>query len=103
MPSPGALGSRALLVGLWPRSAGFASGDPAFEDVDAISWLRPVTGHGAGLETLDDGSRVAADIVMGPQVEREAHRLAIRAAEQCLDVAGEGGRGGGGGGRSWGA
>src|SRR5262249_26144235 len=34
----------------------------------------------------DDVRRAGSDVVIGPQVEREAHRLPVTVAEQRLDV-----------------
>jgi hypothetical protein len=69
-----------------PASRWFAGAGPAREDVDLLLGPGAGAGHGAGLQLVEDGLGVLADIVMGPQVKGKPHRLAVIGAEQRPDV-----------------
>jgi hypothetical protein len=59
---------------------------PAFEDPDPLPWPCSVAWHSSGLHALEDRLGVRADVVVGPEVECELHRLAVALSEQWLDV-----------------
>src|SRR6266516_4727311 len=65
-----------------------AAGDPGSERRDLLLWPGAVARHAARLEAFQDRVRVLADVGVLPQVEGEAHRLAVGAPEQRLDVLG---------------
>ena len=65
---------------------GFAGVDPAAEDGDTLGGPCSVARHRAGLEPVEDGVGVRRDVVEGPEIEGEAHRVAVALAEQWLDV-----------------
>src|SRR5207244_5496723 len=60
--------------------------DPPPEDIDPVIWPAAVAGHGSCAHLGEDGIRVPADIVVGPEVEDEAHRLPVHGSEQRPDV-----------------
>jgi hypothetical protein len=70
----------------------FAGVDPAAEDGDTLGGPRSVAWHGAGPEPVEDGVGLARNVVEGPEVEAEAHRIAVALAKQRLDVLFETGR-----------
>src|ERR1700745_212513 len=59
---------------------------PALEHVDLLGVPGSVAGHRAVAEPLEDGVRVLLDVVEGPEIEGELHRLTVTLAEQRLDV-----------------
>jgi len=65
---------------------GFAGVDPAAEDGDTLGGPCSVAGHRAGVETMQDGVGVRRDVLEGPEIEAETHRVAVALAEQWLDV-----------------
>jgi hypothetical protein len=81
--------ARAFGAALWSRDddlGGFAGVDPPAEDGDAFRGPRSVAWHRARLEPLEDGVGVRRDVVEGPQVEGETHRVAVALAKQWLYV-----------------
>src|SRR5699024_9479325 len=68
------------------QSCGFAALDPLTEDRDALGGPGSVAWHRAGLEPVEDGVGVGRDVVERPEIEGEAHRIAVALAEQRLDV-----------------
>src|ERR1700674_4474512 len=79
------IGRRCGLARGWPLLA-HAGAYPPLERVDLLARPRAVTGHRAVADALEDGVGVALDLVVGPEVKRELHRLAVAMAEQRLDV-----------------
>src|SRR6266536_3238477 len=75
----------------WPtRKSGLHAGfGPALEHGDLGGGPGAVAGHGSVLEPLQDAGGVGADVTGGPQVEGEAHRLAVPVTEQRPDVRAE--------------
>src|ERR1700689_4732806 len=65
------------------REAGLG---PALDLLDPVGGPGAVAGHGALAELVEDGGGVRPHVVVGPQVERAHHGLAIMLAEQRLDV-----------------
>jgi hypothetical protein len=45
-----------------------------------------VARHRAGVETMQDGVGVRRDVLEGPEIEAQTHRVAVALAEQWLDV-----------------
>ena len=82
-PETGARSSRA------PRSARslrLSALDPLLEKVDLRFRPCAVARHAAVCHGGEDGFGVAADVVVGPQVELRLHRVAVALAEHRLDV-----------------
>src|ERR1039458_5039050 len=50
---------------------------PAFERLDPVGRPSAVARHGSSLNSLEDGLCVGADVLVGPEIEPELHRLAI--------------------------
>src|SRR5262249_37252469 len=67
-------------------STRLASVDPALEGMDLL--LRPgsVAGHRPCADLREDLVRVRGDVVVGPEVEGELHRLSVARPEQRFDV-----------------
>jgi hypothetical protein len=71
-----------------PLLRGLAGVEPPAEDGDALRGPCSVAWHRAGLEPFEDGVGAGRDVVEGPEIEREAHRIAVAVAvaKQWLDV-----------------
>src|SRR5262249_19377669 len=65
---------------------GCAGLDPAAEDVDTFGGPCSVAWHCAGLDPAEDRVGVGRDVVEGPEVEGETHRIAVTLAKKRLDV-----------------
>src|ERR671936_2636006 len=66
--------------------------DPPAEESDPLRRPGAIAWHRTAFEPLQDVVRVAAHILVVPQVEGEIHRVAIHLSEQRLDVVFEAGR-----------
>src|SRR5258708_10180379 len=62
---------------------------PAREDLYPVPRPGAVAGHGPVAEAFQDVRGMSLDVLVGPEVEREAHRVLVPLAEQRLDVGGE--------------
>jgi hypothetical protein len=77
---------RALLNHRGVRSGRRPAGDPALEDGDVLRRPRPVAGHRAVAEALEDRVLVHLDVAVGPEVEGFEHRVAVLFAEHRTDI-----------------
>src|SRR5258708_10082572 len=62
---------------------------PAREDLYPVPRPGAVAGHGPVAEAFQDVRGMSLDVLVGPEVEREAHRVLVPLAEQRLDAGGE--------------
>src|SRR5271154_1006196 len=69
-----------------PPLGGRAGGSPALQDGDAPGRPAAIARHRSGAQPLEDGVGMSAYVVVGEEVERETHRVAVPLAEQRLDV-----------------
>jgi hypothetical protein len=59
---------------------------PPAKELDPLGRPRPVAGHRPGTQALEDCPCVRGDLLMRPEIEREAHRVAVDLAEEGLNV-----------------
>src|SRR5215471_14902036 len=82
-PGPAVHVIRALVPWVsWPHPGV----GPALEDLDLLGGPGAVAGHRALLKPGEDVGGTGADVVEGPQVEGEAHRLPVTRAEERPDM-----------------
>jgi len=58
--------------------------DPAAEDGNTLGGPWSVARHGACVETTQDGGGVRRDVLEGPEIEAETHRVVVALVEQRL-------------------